>query len=163
MSVLRIRSLVCLLAVAFCIAVTASSADAAETKDVKQMRGPLDRHAVWVQEIVNALELPDAKRAEVKEIIDEGHAAWRKWFEANHEKVAAHNDAVRIARDSGDKAKLADAKKKKKVFMHTAPSIFRHPEPVREALPETSRAAFDAALKSKIKEVHTRPPARTDE
>ena len=86
-----------------------------------------------------------------------GHAAWRKWFEANHEKVAAHTKAVQDARASGDKARLKEAMKQKKVFMHTAPSIFRQPEPVRNALPESLRETFDKRLKGKVQQVHTRP------
>lgn len=141
----------------------ASAAGPTVKKDGKEMRGPLDVHAVWVQQIVDTLELADAKRAEVKKVIDEGHAAWRKWFEANHEKVTAHTKAVQGARATGDKAKLKQAQKQKKLFMHTAPSIFRHPEPVRNALPETMRRAFDVRLQEQIKKVHTRKPARPDQ
>ena len=143
------------------VAAVASAAGPPAKKDVKEMRGPLDVHAVWVQQIVDTLDLTDAKRAEIKKVIDEGHAAWRKWFEANHEKVTAHTKAVQDARASGDKASLNEAKKRKKVFMHTAPSIFRHPEPVRNALPDTLRATFDVRLQEQIKKVHTRKPART--
>lgn len=142
------------------VAATAFAAEPVAKKDVKNMRGPLDVHAAWVKEIVDTLDLTDAKREEVKKVIDEGHAAWRKWFEVNHEKVALHTKAVRDARASGNKAKLTEAKKSKKVFMHTAPSIFRHPEPVRNALPDGVRSTFDARLKEQIKKVHTRPAAR---
>jgi Spy/CpxP family protein refolding chaperone len=137
------------------------AADPAAKKDIGKMRGPLDGHAVWVRQIVDALELSDAQRTEVNTIIDEGHAAWRKWFEANHEQVAAHTNAVRDAKESGDKALTKEAMKKKKAFMHTAPSIFRHPEPVRRALPESLRATFDARLQEQIKKVHTRKPTET--
>ncbi len=142
------------------VAATAFAAEPVAKKDVKNMRGPLDVHAVWVKEIVDSLDLTDAKREEVKKVIDEGHAAWRKWFEANHEKVTAHTKAVQDARTSGDKAKLTKAQKSKKAFMHTAPSIFRHPEPVRDALPDNVRSTFDVHLKEQIKKVHTRPAAR---
>lgn len=143
-----------------CIAAIVGAAEPAAKKDVGSMRGPLDRHATWVREITDSLELSEVQRAEVNKIVDEGHAAWREWFEANHEKVAAHQSAVQEAKESDDKAALAEAKKKKKAFMHTAPSIFRHPEPVRDALPESLRGTFDELLKKKIKEVHTPKSAK---
>jgi hypothetical protein len=68
---------------------------------------------------------------------------------------------VQEARASGDKARLKEAMKQKKIFMHTAPSIFRQPQPVRNALPDALRETFDQRLKDKIQQVHKRPATST--
>jgi len=117
-------------------------------------RGPLDKHAAYVQEVLDTLDLSDQQKAELKKIVAEGHAAWRAWFRKNHEKVDAHANAVREAKDSGDKERIKKAQKEKKVFMHTAPSLLRKPEPVRAALTEQQRKVFDERLLQKQRELH---------
>jgi hypothetical protein len=66
---------------------------------------------IWVGRIIDTLELADANRAAVKKVIHEGHADWRKWFEANHQKVAGHTQAIRDGRAAGDKQQLREAMK----------------------------------------------------
>jgi hypothetical protein len=44
---------------------------------------------------------------------------------------------------------LAAARKQKKAFMHTAPSLLRHPEPVRAVLTPEQRKLFDERLPEK--------------
>jgi hypothetical protein len=141
----------------------AAAAASAEDEAEFTKRGPLDNHAALVQQVLDTLELGDEQRADLKKIVAEGHAAWRAWFQQNHEKVDAHQAAVRAAKASGDKKKLAGVKRQKKAFMHTAPSLLRQPEPVRAALDESQRKLFDERLDALKRWLHlppkNRPPA----
>jgi len=140
----------------YCIATItcffAAVACASEAKFTK--RGPLDKHASHVQRVLDTLDLGDAQKEKLLWIVGQGHAAWRAWFEKNHEKVDAHTNAVRDAKASGDKERLKKAKREKKVFMHTAPSLLRYPETVREALTDEQRRLFDERLMQVKRDLH---------
>lgn len=133
---------------------------AAEDPTEFSKRGPLDNHASLVQEVLDTLELDDAQQANLKSIVAEGHAAWRSWYRKNHQKVDAHQAAVEAAKTSGDKKRLADVRKEKKVFMHTAFSLLRQPESVRAALPESQRTLFDQRLDERKRLLHVPPKKR---
>jgi hypothetical protein len=68
-------------------------------------RGPLDRHAEYVRQVLDTLELSDDQQRQLARFLADGHAAWRLWFKENHEKVAAHNPQptrCRSKRGGGD-------------------------------------------------------------
>lgn len=132
-----------------------SAGDAKNEKDGFTKRGPLDKHAGLVQQVLDTLNLePQQKKQQLQRIVAEGHAAWRVWFRKNHEKVDAYNKAIQAAKASGDKKELNKVRKEKKVFMHTAPSLLRKPEPVRAALTEEQRKLFDERLLKLKRDLH---------
>jgi hypothetical protein len=133
---------------------------AAEDQTEFTKRGPLDKHASLVQEVLDTLELNETQQAHLKKIVAEGHAAWRSWYRKHHQQVDYHQSAVEAAKASGDKKKLADVRKQKKVFMHTAFSLLRQPESVRAALPESQRTLFDQRLDQLKRALHVPPQKR---
>ncbi len=123
---------------------TAASLPSDDTPFTK--RGPLDGHAEYVRQVLGTLDLEPGQQTRLEKIVDDGHAAWRAWFRENQETVDMHANAVRAAKESGDKEQIKKTQKEKKVFMHTAPSLLRQPEPVRAALSEVQRPVFDERL-----------------
>lgn len=117
-------------------------------------RGPLDKRASHVQGVLDTLDLSDLQKEKLKQIVAQGHAAWRAWYEKYYEKVDAHTKAVQDAKTSGDKERLKKAEREKKVFMHTAPSLLRYPDPVRDALTEEQRRLFDERLMQVKRDLH---------
>ena len=65
-------------------------------------------------------------------------------------------------KEKGDRKELARVRREKKVFMHTAPSLLRQPEPLKDVLSEEQHAAFTARLEELKKELHRprRPPVK---
>ena len=117
-------------------------------------RGPLDKHAAHVQQVLDTLDLNPQQQARLEKIVADGHAAWRAWYQKHHEKVDAYQDAIRAANESGDKQRLAAIRKEKKVFMHTAPCLLRQPEAVRIVLSESQRKLFDERLNKLKQDLH---------
>ena len=141
----------------------AAALGAEKKEDEFTKRGPLDKHAGYVQQVLDTLELTDEQKPQLAKIVAEGHAAWRAWFKKNHEKVDAYAEAVRKAKESGDKETLKKVRKKKKAFMHTAPSLLRQPEPVRKALTESERKLFDERLQKLKEDLHRPAKKRSSE
>ena len=121
-------------------------------------RGPLDRHAQYVQQVIDTLELTDDQKTKSSKIVAAGHASWRSWYKLNHLKVDAHNRAIAEAKTAGDPKRLAVLRKEKKVFMHTAPCLLRQPEPVQAVLTPSQRKLFDERLSELKRDLH-RPPS----
>lgn len=140
---------------------TSAAGSAAESDGAAfTKRGPLDGHAEYVQQVLDTLDISDDQQVQLARIVADGHAAWREWFRENHEKVAAHAEAVRVAKTLGDPKRLAAVRKEKKVFMHTAPSLLRHPEPVRAVLTPQQLDLFDERLLDLQRDLHHPPSER---
>lgn len=122
-------------------------------------RGPLDKHAGYVQQVLDTLDVSPQQKTQLERIVADGHVAWRTWYRKNHEKVDAYQAAIQAAKASGDRQKLKTAMKAKKVFMHTAPSLLRYPEPARAVLSEDQRRLFDERLLELKRKLH-RPPKK---
>lgn len=144
-----------------CLLVTLTVSDgSALEKDVKK-HGPLDGHPVLTYELLQDMDFPEQTLSACLKVATQSQADWRKWYSENREKVLEFQRRIRELTEKGDRKELARVRKEKKTFMHTAPSLLRKPEPLKEALTEEQYAAFIPRLEKLRVDLHRPRRPRT--
>ena len=108
--------------------------------------GPLDDHAVRVGSALEAMNLPPPVHSNALAVAAAAQLQWRAWYASNRVEVLRWQEAVDALRARGDREGLKRALADKKRFMHTAPSLLRHPEPLQGLLSAEQYQALAAAL-----------------
>jgi len=122
-------------------------------KDLKN-HGPLDGHPVLVYELLQTMSLSQETLSSCREVASQAQEDWREWYRKNREKVLGFANRVRALKEKGDRKELTRARKEKKAFMHTAPSLLRKPEPLKGVLSEEEYARFLPRLEELKKRLH---------
>jgi len=140
-------SVVSVLCFAICIPVFA-------LEENRKEHGPLDGHAVKVMGVLKKMEFSAKTQAELGRIVENAQADYRNWFKKNRDKVAHFDKTIKALKKTDKKEELKKVLAEKKVFMHTAPSILRHPEPIKNVLAEDQYKAFIVKLDALKKALH---------
>ena len=123
-------------------------------KEDRKRHGPLDGHAVKVYGILLEMDLPEDTLADCRGIAKRSQDNWRAWFKTNRAKVEQYQGKIDKLKADNNRATLKTVQAEKKEFMHTAPSLLRGPEPLKETLSEVQYASLLVKLKKLKKELH---------
>jgi len=146
--------LIHLLFVGCCLAFWATSTLGTPLKQDRKKHGPLDGHPVLVYELLQKMDLPEETLSLCRDVASKAQKDWRTWYSRNHEKVLEFVDRIRALKEKRDRKELARVRKEKKAFMHTAPSLLRKPEPLKDVLSEKQYADFLPRLEKLKNDLH---------
>ena len=124
----------------------------------RKHHGPLDGHAVEVYGILQEMDLPPPTLAECRGVAERSQDAWRDWFKIHRAKVEQYQARIEELKGGDNRADLKTVLAEKKKFMHTAPSLLRGPEALKEVLSGDQYVAFLAKLGELKKELHSPKP-----
>ena len=116
--------------------------------------GPLDGHAAKVFSILQQMDLPDDTRGKVRNVAEKSQAAWRAWYTKHRGEVDRFQERIQQLKAEDNRADLKTVLAEKKKFMHTAPSLLRNPEPIKELLSLDEYAVFLTKLDVLRKSLH---------
>ena len=140
--------------VSCCLLVSLTAGDGSSLKKDVKNHGPLDGHPVLVFELLQTMDLPEQTLSACLKVATQSQTEWRTWYRENREKVIEFQRLIRALSEKGDRKELSRVRREKKVFMHTAPSLLRQPEPLQDALSEKQYADFIPRLDALKKELH---------
>ena len=116
--------------------------------------GPLDGHTAKVVSILQQMDLPDDTRGKVQSIAEKSQAAWRAWYTKHRGEVDRFQERIQQLKAKDNRADLKKVLAEKKKFMHTAPSLLRNPEPIKELFSPDEYAVFLTKLDALRKALH---------